>query len=67
MWYLFLGLVVGFGAINAQVDNAAIQPYTDVEFVIFIPSYNNEKYALENLASVCHQNSSKPYHVICSR
>lgn len=38
---------------------------TEVEFVILITSYNNEKCALDNLRSVCHQKSSKPYQVIC--
>lgn len=38
---------------------------TNVEFVIFVPSFNNEKYAEENLASICWQKSSKPYQVIC--
>jgi glycosyltransferase involved in cell wall biosynthesis len=39
--------------------------YTDVEFVIFVPSYNNEKWAIQNLQSICYQQSSKPYQVIC--
>ena len=34
------------------------------EFVILITSYNNEKYAEANLASVCHQRSTKPYTII---
>lgn len=34
------------------------------EFVILITSYNNEKYAEANLASVCHQKSTKPYTII---
>ena len=37
----------------------------DIEFVIVILSYNNEKWAKDNLKSVCHQKSSKPYQVIC--
>lgn len=34
------------------------------EFVIIIPSYNNEKYCMENLDSVCYQISTKPYQII---
>ncbi len=36
-----------------------------LEFVIVVPSYNNEKYAKDNLRSICHQKSSRPYEVIC--
>ena len=35
------------------------------EFVIFVPSFNNEKYAESNLKSICFQESNKPYNVIC--
>lgn len=42
-----------------------VEGVTEVEFVILITSYNNEKYALDNLKSVCYQKSSKPYSVIC--
>lgn len=46
--------------------NYAIDPKAnDSEFVILITSYNNEKWAEDNLKSVCFQESSKPYHVIC--
>jgi glycosyltransferase involved in cell wall biosynthesis len=38
---------------------------SETEFVILILSYNNERYAWDNLKSVCHQKSSKPYQVIC--
>ena len=37
----------------------------DIEFVILITSYNNEKWAKDNLRSVCHQKSTNPYQVIC--
>lgn len=37
----------------------------DVEFVIVIPSYKNENWAAENLASACNQKSSRPFKVIC--
>lgn len=36
----------------------------DVEFVILITSYNNEKYARRNLDSVVKQRSSKPYKIL---
>lgn len=35
-----------------------------VEFVIVIPSFNNEKYYEGNLNSICYQNSTLPYQVI---
>lgn len=35
------------------------------EFVILVLSYNNEKYVADNMKWVCHQNSSRPYQVIC--
>ena len=34
------------------------------EFVIVIPSYNNEKWAEDNLRSACFQKSSRPFEVI---
>ena len=34
------------------------------EFVIVIPSYNNERYAGENLDSACWQKSTYPYEII---
>ena len=40
------------------------QPPVDVEFVILITSYNNEKYARRNLDSVVNQRSSKPYQIL---
>ena len=39
-------------------------PPVDVEFVILITSYNNEKYARRNLDSVVNQRSSKPYQIL---
>ena len=33
------------------------------EFVIIMPSFNNEKYVKENLDSVCWQESTNPYHI----
>ncbi len=36
----------------------------DVEFVILVCSYNNEKFVKKNLRSICYQKSSKPYGVI---
>jgi glycosyltransferase involved in cell wall biosynthesis len=35
-----------------------------MEFVILIPSYNNEKYVLRNLESIVCQRSSKPFQII---
>ena len=35
------------------------------EFVIVILSYNNEKWARENLESACTQKSSHPFQVLC--
>ncbi len=55
---LYLLLLIAFNCI-AQHASA------EVEFVILITSYNNEKYALDNLKSVCYQKASKPYQVIC--
>jgi glycosyltransferase involved in cell wall biosynthesis len=56
----FIILVAIFFGIHA--DNAECKG--DAEFVILIPSYNNEKWVEENLASVCWQKTSKPYQVI---
>ncbi len=42
----------------------SIEP-ADIEFVIVIPSYKNEKWAAANLASACKQKSSRPFQVIC--
>ena len=44
---------------------STIHPTNTIEFVILITSYNNEKWAKDNLKSVCHQKSSHPYQVIC--
>lgn len=35
------------------------------EFVILVASYNNEKFVEDNLKSICFQESSMPYHIIC--
>ncbi len=43
----------------------AARKIDDTEFVILITSYNNKKYAKENLKSACHQKSTRPYQVIC--
>lgn len=40
-----------------------IGPLYPCEFVIIIPSYNNEKYAEENLNSACFQKSTNPYQI----
>ena len=37
----------------------------NIEFVILITSYNNEKWVAENLRSACYQHSTNPYKVIC--
>lgn len=50
---------LGFATVWAVLASA------EVEFVILITSYNNERYAKANLRSVCHQRSSRPYQVIC--
>ncbi len=50
-------LSIGMSLISAEHNNAC-------EFVIIIPSYNNEKYCEENLDSVCWQNSTYPYQII---
>jgi len=34
------------------------------EFVVIIPSYNNENYVVENLESVCWQKSTNPYEIL---
>ncbi len=41
----------------------SIQP--PLEFVILVPSYNNEKYARRNLESLINQKTSVPYSIIC--
>ena len=41
---------------------ATIQP---IEFVIVVPSYNNEKYARRNLDSLIRQKNTHPYSIIC--
>ncbi len=38
--------------------------HVDVEFVILVCSYNNEKFVEKNLSSICFQKSSKPYQII---
>lgn len=35
------------------------------EFVLLVLSYNNEKWVRDNLKSICYQNSSRPYQIIC--
>jgi glycosyltransferase involved in cell wall biosynthesis len=37
----------------------------DIEFVILVTSYNNEKYVTRNLDSIVCQRSSKPFQIIC--
>ncbi len=37
----------------------------DVEFVIVVPRYKNEKWAVDNLHSACMQKASRPIQVIC--
>ncbi len=53
-----LGFLSYCGQILAFVENKP-------EFVIVVPSYNNEKYAEANLKSICHQNSTNSYQIIC--
>ena len=36
----------------------------DLEFVVIVPSYNNEKYARRNLESLINQNTNAPYSII---
>ncbi len=58
---LFLFAVyVGLAGETIQAE----QPYVDVEFVILVCSYNNEKFVEKNLSSICFQKSSKPYEII---
>ena len=40
------------------------EEFVDVEFVILVTSYNNERYARRNLDSLIHQYSSKPYQIL---
>ncbi len=47
------------------VNQPAVPQKEEVRFVIVIPSYNNELWALDNLRSACTQKSSQPYQVIC--
>jgi len=35
------------------------------EFVLLVLSYNNEKYVVDNLKSICHQDYDIPYEIIC--
>ncbi len=35
------------------------------EFVLLVLSYNNEKYVLNNMKSICHQHSTRPYQIVC--
>lgn len=52
-------------AILTSSSTYALASVYATEFVIVITSFNNERYAKDNLKSVCHQKSSKPYHIIC--
>ncbi len=54
---LFALICLSFGMIHPATNS--------IEFVILITSYNNEKWAKDNLKSVCHQKSTNPYQVIC--
>ncbi len=52
--------------LHAPTEHASATNNTEVvEFVIVIPSFNNEKWARDNLQSACHQLSSRPYEIIC--
>lgn len=42
----------------------AMFPGVDVEFVILVTSYNNEKYVTRNLDSIVKQRSTNPYQII---
>lgn len=55
---LALTLLSTFGA-------AARQEPFKAEFVILVPSYNNEKYAARNLESLVHQKTALPYSIVC--
>lgn len=37
----------------------------DIEFVVVIPSYNNEKWARRNLESIVNQKTDKKFSIIC--
>ena len=58
---LLLLYVLLYASYLISSNNTAPLP----EFIVLITSYKNEKWAYDNLKSVCHQNSTKPYHVIC--
>lgn len=50
--------------LSAQLS-ARMDPYNPVEFVILVPSYNNEKWAARNLESLVHQKTTLPYSIVC--
>ncbi len=57
---VFLGIC---SSIVQASDHIKSNSSEDVEFVIVIPSYKNEKWAEDNLKSACHQKTSLPYQV----
>lgn len=61
---LFFSLlsVLGWSIVGIQAYNESAE---NVEFVIVIPSFNNEKWAFDNMESACHQKTTRPYEIIC--
>ena len=57
-------ILYGSSHLNFHRSFLSLTNVAPIEFVIFVPSYNNEKYALGNLVSVCNQKSTNPYHVV---
>ncbi len=62
---VLLGISTSLAQATDQFDQVTTHSSTDVEFVIVIPSYKNEEWAVENLRSACQQKSSRPFQVIC--
>lgn len=59
-----LGKSICLAVSIANMLQSTIQK-SPLEFVIVVPSYNNEKYARRNLDSLIHQKTSVPYSIIC--
>ena len=49
---------------GATLSGLTPDPAIDTEFVIIVPSYNNEKFYKKNLDSIVNQISSRPYEII---
>ncbi len=56
MKYLFCSVVIFFTSFSLSVCG--------IEFVVIVPSYNNERYVYRNLDSIVHQKLDFPFEVI---